>query len=56
MGNAQLLCLRVIDSCVAVLPVWREANPNFELKIGQNVIMIFIYWILLPPRNVKIFI
>lgn len=56
MGNAQLLCLRVIDSRVAVLPVWREANPNFELKIGQNVIMIFIYWILLPPRNVKIFI
>ena len=31
--------------CVSELPVWRPAKPNSGLRIGQNIIIIFIYWV-----------
>ena len=31
--------------CVSELPVWRPAKPNSWLRIGQNIIIIFIYWV-----------
>ena len=30
---------------VSELPVWRPAKPNSWLRIGQNIIIIFIYWV-----------